>query len=316
MEQIVEVLKRTPLFCGIEPEKIAGLCRDFGCFKRSYHKGNLLWQQGEEVRCAGVVLSGCVQAEKSTSDGSSVLVARHGVGSLFGDILMSSQRTESPVDIVAAEDAQVLFLPFEHMMREGVSPEREALERFRLNLLGEMSEKYWVLHRKLGYLSYGFLCEFNFKLVEAEKLFILLYDSVAGLCENIHKRLHIKRVEAYYNGNSAHKLGNKTVLHNIVRRGFLEKAAFLLLCLALDLAAEANALLTCALAYDFLKPVESTAADKEYILRIYLNKFLLGVLSAALRWHVCYSALKYLEQRLLHALAGNVARDRTVFALA
>lgn len=153
MEDFVAILEKTALFRGIEPEKIAVLCRDFGCYRRAYHKGNFLWQEGESVKSAGVVLSGCVQAEKSTADGATVIAASHGVGALFGDILMSAEQTGSPVSIVAAEDTQVLFLPLSHMMREGVSAEREALERFRLNLLGEMSEKYWALHRKLGYLS-------------------------------------------------------------------------------------------------------------------------------------------------------------------
>ncbi len=153
MEEFIAILQTTALFRGIEAAKIAALCRDLGCYQRVYNRGNFLWQQGESVSRAGVVLSGCVQAEKSCADGSTVIVTSHGVGALFGDILMSAEHTGSPVSLVAAEDAKVLFLPFENMMREGVSAEREALERFRLNLLGEMSEKYWFLHRKLSYLS-------------------------------------------------------------------------------------------------------------------------------------------------------------------
>ncbi len=153
MEEFINILQTTALFRGIEAAKIAALCRDLGCYRRSYYKGNFLWQQGESVKTAGVVLSGSVQAEKSCADGSTVIVTSHGVGALFGDILMSAEHTGSPVGIVAAEDTQVLFLPSENMMREGISAEHEALERFRLNLLGEMSEKYWLLHRKLGYLS-------------------------------------------------------------------------------------------------------------------------------------------------------------------
>ena len=40
------------------------------------------------------------------------------------------------------------------------------------------------------------------------------------------------------------------------------------------------------------------------------------VLASALRRDVGHRALDYLEQRLLHALAGDVARDRGVVALA
>ena len=156
MEKILKVLEKTALFYGIERKKILILCHDFGAFQRAYHKGSFLWQQGDSVSSAGIVLSGCVQAEKSAADGASVIVARHGVGALFGDILMSSEGAGSPVSLVAAADTQVLFLPFERMMREGASRERDALERFRLNLIAEMSGKYWQLNRKVSYLSvYG-----------------------------------------------------------------------------------------------------------------------------------------------------------------
>jgi hypothetical protein len=47
-----------------------------------------------------------------------------------------------------------------------------------------------------------------------------------------------------------------------------------------------------------------------------LDVLLLGVLAAALRGHRGRRPLENLEQRLLHPLAGDVARDRRVLALA
>ena len=48
------------------------------------------------------------------------------------------------------------------------------------------------------------------------------------------------------------------------------------------------------------------------VLRVDLDVALLRVLAAALRRHVADGALEDLEQRLLHALAAHVARDRDV----
>src|SRR5438132_3561138 len=42
----------------------------------------------------------------------------------------------------------------------------------------------------------------------------------------------------------------------------------------------------------------------------------MGMLTSALRRNVCYRAFEDLQQRLLHALAGDVACDRRVVALA
>ena len=46
------------------------------------------------------------------------------------------------------------------------------------------------------------------------------------------------------------------------------------------------------------------------------NVFLLRMLAAALRRNVANGAFQNFQQRLLHAFAGNVARDGNVFRLA
>lgn len=81
-------------------------------------------------------------------------------------------------------------------------------------------------------------------------------------------------------------------------------------------AAEAYRLFAVSLLDYLLQSVKSAAADKEDIFRIYLNEILSRVLSAALRRHICHSALENLQQCLLDALARNIACDRAVFTLA
>ena len=58
-----------------------------------------------------------------------------------------------------------------------------------------------------------------------------------------------------------------------------------------------------------LDTVESTAADKEDIRGIDLNKLLLRVLATALRRHIDHRTLQNLEQCLLHTLARHIASD-------
>ena len=153
MENYLLILEKLPLFMGIEPSQIVPLCRTFGCYTRRYGAGELLWLRGDRVSAAGIVLSGCVQAERNGPDGSQYIVARHGAGALFGDVLMSSQMQRSPVDIAACEETTVLFLPLADIMRDIGGRSASAQTQFRLNLLGEISDKYWALYRRIGYLS-------------------------------------------------------------------------------------------------------------------------------------------------------------------
>lgn len=64
---------------------------------------------------------------------------------------------------------------------------------------------------------------------------------------------------------------------------------------------------------DLLESFECTAADKEDIRRINLNKLLMRMLSSALRRNGSYSSLQDFQQCLLYTLAGNISCDRSVF---
>ena len=66
----------------------------------------------------------------------------------------------------------------------------------------------------------------------------------------------------------------------------------------------------------FSRPAKGAAADEQDIGRIDLHEVLVRVLAAALRRNRGDGAFDQLEQRLLHALAGNVAGDRGVVGLA
>ena len=80
--------------------------------------------------------------------------------------------------------------------------------------------------------------------------------------------------------------------------------------------AEAQRLLAHAAAHDALQADESAAADEENVGGVDGREFLVRMLAPALRRHVGHGALENLEQRLLHAFAGNVARNRGVLVLA
>src|SRR5690606_726109 len=89
-----------------------------------------------------------------------------------------------------------------------------------------------------------------------------------------------------------------------------------LLFLALDLGAEAHGLGRDPGLDDVLDARERSAADEQDVGRVDLQEVLLRVLAAALGRDRGDRALEDLEQRLLHALARDVAGDRRVVALA
>ena len=151
MEIPVKGLQSSSLFRHMTEEEIRKIVTCFGANVRRYGKGAFLWHEGEQVRHAGIVLRGVVDAVEYRIDGAEQLVARHTAGGVVGDLLMAGDRP-SPVSLRASEEAEVLFLPVDDILG-GCAACCPCHTQLRHNLLAEAAEKFWVLRQRLSYLS-------------------------------------------------------------------------------------------------------------------------------------------------------------------
>src|SRR5262249_22423432 len=141
-------------------------------------------------------------------------------------------------------------------------------------------------------------------------------DRVARLGENLDERGLVQLVQRADHRQAADELGNQSVLDQVLRLELLERGADVAGAQRLHLGLEAQRLLADAALDLLVEPDEGAAADEEDVAGVDLEEFLMRVLAAALGRHVRDRALENLEQRLLHALARDVARDRRVLVLA
>ena len=137
------------LFEGLEKKAVAGFLKEARCRLGSFPRGTILLSQGDSVAAAGVLLSGKIKAYRLNRQGEENLQSVLGPGSMFGDMLMATDNGKSPVTVEVTEDARVLFVPFDSIMAAG----GEFGNRLRVNLLHELSARYWALSRKVRYLS-------------------------------------------------------------------------------------------------------------------------------------------------------------------
>ncbi len=87
-------------------------------------------------------------------------------------------------------------------------------------------------------------------------------------------------------------------------------------CLLWSGGAESDAALARTRRDDVFESGEGAGHDEQHVRRIDLDELLMRVLATALRRHRGDRALEDLEQRLLHALARDIPRDRRVLGLA
>ena len=140
------------LFSGIGEEALKKLLHCLGAERRHFEKNELLYHMGQPVTSCALLLSGSVRAESVDPAGEHTLIALHGAGALVGDVLMATPGSVSPVYVLAAEPATVLFLPFRRIMG-GCRECCPCHQRLRENLIGEIAQKYWDQRQRIGCLS-------------------------------------------------------------------------------------------------------------------------------------------------------------------
>ena len=79
-------------------------------FQKSYSRGEVVFAEGDAVTVLGLVLKGSVFLQKTDYQGNTLLMAKVGTGELFGEALACIGMKESDVEVVAVENAEILFL--------------------------------------------------------------------------------------------------------------------------------------------------------------------------------------------------------------
>ena len=112
MERNEKRLASLPLFQGIREEDLPAMLDCLGSFRRSYGREESILLESEEVRSAGLILSGVVHMVKEDRDGNRTLLVVMKEGELFGESFSCGSRLDAHVSFFAAAPTTVLFLPF------------------------------------------------------------------------------------------------------------------------------------------------------------------------------------------------------------
>lgn len=151
MNELIEDLKQTNLFLGMEPQEIEGVLHCLCIRYAHYVKGDNIIEEGNKVYDFGIMLSGYGRAIKWDPSGRLITITMLKKGSEIGAILAASLEHKSPVTVQAQDDALVLQIPFERVLTrcERACPRHEQLLR---NYISIVAEKGLVLHERIDCL--------------------------------------------------------------------------------------------------------------------------------------------------------------------
>lgn len=145
-------LSRTALFQGSGPEEVGAMLSCLGAQRRRFAKGQAVYRAGDIVTSLGMVLSGRVLIENDDLWGNTTVLDSVGPGQIFAETYACTPGEPMMVNVTAAEDAEVLFLNVERVLR--VCP-RACAHHGRLlrNLLTLSAQKNLNLSRKIFHTS-------------------------------------------------------------------------------------------------------------------------------------------------------------------
>ncbi len=152
MKKYFEVLRKCPLFNQIEDESLVRALGCLGAKEKSYKKGDTVLAEGQEAKYFGIVLKGSVQLERVDYYGNRSILTSIEPSQLFGEAFACAGIKSLPIDVIAAEDTDILFID----VKRAASPCEGACTfhaQLIINLLNIVAKKNFVLHQKIEITS-------------------------------------------------------------------------------------------------------------------------------------------------------------------
>ncbi len=145
-------MKNISLFDKIKDDGIENILENLQGEPKVYPKGDLIWQQGDNISKIGIVLVGLLKIYTQNPDGSETLLGQVKDGEVFGVNYICSGLRISPVIIQAQKQTGVLFISYEKMLKECSGYQDWQIKLLR-NMFMSVSKENLLLSERLEILD-------------------------------------------------------------------------------------------------------------------------------------------------------------------
>ncbi|MBQ8799540.1 MAG: Crp/Fnr family transcriptional regulator [Lachnospiraceae bacterium] len=152
MEKYLSILQTCGLFAGIDGKQLLTMLSCLGATVRGYGKNQVILSEGDKVGRIGVVLSGAVQVLRVDYYGNRSILTELQSSQMFGESFACTDIQKMPVDVVAAEQCEVLFLDAKHILHV-CGNACGFHNQLIYNLMKVVATKNLMVHQKLEVIS-------------------------------------------------------------------------------------------------------------------------------------------------------------------
>ncbi len=152
MKKYLEILKKCPLFEGIDGEKLLIMLGCLGARVDFFDKKYTVISEGMSAKHIGIVLSGSVQVTQVDYYGNRSIISSVGRGQLFAEAFACAEISSVPVTVVAAEPSEIMLIDCSHILHT-CHNNCGHHQQLIYNLMKDLARKTLIFHQKLEIIS-------------------------------------------------------------------------------------------------------------------------------------------------------------------
>lgn len=152
IEEYLDIIKKSPLFYGIEISEVNALLHCLSPKIQSYSKNQSIVNAGESIDRFGLVLDGEATILKETADGNRIIMTIIKKGGMFGEMLVFSSNKTWPATVRVQSSCKVLFFTHSDLVNRCGNNCSYHISMLQ-NFMKIISDKALMLNKKVEYLS-------------------------------------------------------------------------------------------------------------------------------------------------------------------
>lgn len=152
MKKYLSVLKKCPLFFGIDESSLERMLGCMGARVELYDKKYTVLMEGKPARHIGILLSGSVQVVRIDYYGNRSILSEVSAPHIFGEAFACAEMSALPVTVVANEPSEIMLLDSSHILHtceRGCAFHKQLI----FNLMKDLATKVLVCHSKIEVTS-------------------------------------------------------------------------------------------------------------------------------------------------------------------
>lgn len=152
MKKYLNILKKCPLFFGIEEEKLLIMLDCLGAKVESFDKKYTVFAEGNSARYVGIVLSGSVQIQQTDYYGNRTILSNVEQSEIFAEAFACAEVKYLPISVIANEPSEIMLIDCSHILYT-CSNNCGFHQQLIFNLMKDLAEKTIMFHQKIEITS-------------------------------------------------------------------------------------------------------------------------------------------------------------------